>query len=77
MDEKSKKLVRVSYECLDLAIKEGIVILKVILRIVTEDILKHFNSEKIMLNISYELSARQRIHMKCQALLSLKNKKIF
>ena len=33
-----------------------------------------FFSEKIRLDISFESSARQRIHMKLQALFSLKNK---
>ena len=36
-----------------------------------------FFSEKISLDISCELSAWQTIHMKCQDLLSLKNKKKF
>ena len=35
----------------------------------------HRHSEKIKLNISCESSARQMIHMKCQALFSLNNVK--
>ena len=42
---------------------------------VADDILKLiYSSEKIRLVISCELSARQTIHMKCQALFSLKKK---
>ena len=33
----------------------------------------HYFSEKIRLDISCELSARQTVHMKCQALFPLKN----
>ena len=42
-----------------------------------EDILKFFFyfSEKTSLDISCELSAKQTIHIKCQDLFSLKNKK--
>ena len=36
-----------------------------------------FFSEKTSLDISCELSAKQTVHMKCQDLFSLKNKKNF
>ena len=46
-------------------------------KFVAENILKIFSyfSEKTSLDISCELSAKQTIHMKCQDLFSLKNKK--
>ena len=47
--------------------------LKVLVKIVAEDILKCFSSY-FWLYISSEASARQIIHMKCQALLSQKIK---
>ena len=42
--------------------------------IVADDIYKYFFSEKIRLDISCESSAKQRIHMKHQALFPKKDK---
>ena len=45
-------------------------------KIAADDIFKYFYfSEEIRLDISCEVSAKQSIYMKCQALFSLKNKK--
>ena len=42
-----------------------------------DNLLFYFFSEKTSLDISCESSAKQMIHMKCQDLFSLKNKKNF
>ena len=54
--------------------EKPILTLKAPLMTAADDILFNFFSEKIRLDISSESSARQRIHMKNQALFSSKDK---
>ena len=60
-----------------LPMNEILLTLKAQITTATDDIHKYFfycYSEKIRLDVSSEFSARQRIHMKNQALLSSKDK---
>ena len=58
-------------------IKDHCLTLKVPIRTAADDSLEYFFhhfSDKIILDIPCESSAKQRIHMKCQVLFSLKDK---
>ena len=55
---------------------QGVVKVKALSKIEADNILNlfYYFSEKIRLGVSCKLSTRQLIHMKCQAVFSLKNK---